>query len=165
LKIRAARAVLTPWLCRKTMISRTAFCSAQAERMLAARIGPMPSISRSRSGVDSMISKTFHQKRARAAWHRQGPRPESSRRRGISRCHLPKSAAMCAGTATRFGRKMLATSQAPAIYRHRAITGHLARARASDSLIVLLIPAAPNDSPQSRPVLRPPHAPQSPRLR
>src|SRR6266516_7691689 len=28
--MRTARAVPTPWLCRKTMISRTAFCSAQA---------------------------------------------------------------------------------------------------------------------------------------
>ena len=27
---RTARAVPTPWLCRKIMISRTAFCSAQA---------------------------------------------------------------------------------------------------------------------------------------
>jgi hypothetical protein len=35
----------------------------------------------------------------------------------------------------------------------------------SDSLIVLLIPAAPNDSPQSRPVLGPPLAPPSPRFR
>ena len=33
------------------MISRTAFCSAQAARMLEARTGPMPSTSRSRSGV------------------------------------------------------------------------------------------------------------------
>ena len=41
------------------MISRTAFCSAQAARMLAARTGPMPSTSRSRSGVVSMMSKTF----------------------------------------------------------------------------------------------------------
>src|SRR5262249_12086172 len=40
--MRTARAVPTPWLCRKTMISRTAFCSAQAARMLAARTGPMP---------------------------------------------------------------------------------------------------------------------------
>ena len=44
------------------MISRTAFCSAQAARMLAARTGPMPSTSRSRSGVVSMISKTFSPK-------------------------------------------------------------------------------------------------------
>ena len=33
------------------MISRTAFCSAQAARMLAARTGPMPATSRNRSGV------------------------------------------------------------------------------------------------------------------
>src|SRR4051794_28741632 len=47
----AARAVPTPWLCKKTMISRTAFCSAQAVRMLAARTGPIPATSRRRSGV------------------------------------------------------------------------------------------------------------------
>jgi hypothetical protein len=35
----------TPWLCRNTMISRTAFCSAQAAMMPAARTGPMPSTS------------------------------------------------------------------------------------------------------------------------
>jgi hypothetical protein len=39
-------------------ISRTAFCSAQAARILAARIGPMPFTSRRRSGVISMMSKT-----------------------------------------------------------------------------------------------------------
>jgi hypothetical protein len=32
-------------------VSRTAFCSAQAARTLAARTGPMPSTSRNRSGV------------------------------------------------------------------------------------------------------------------
>jgi hypothetical protein len=36
------------------MISRTAFCSAQAAVMRLARTGPMPSTSRSRSGVASM---------------------------------------------------------------------------------------------------------------
>jgi hypothetical protein len=41
------------------MISRTAFCSAQAARMLAARTGPMPSTSRRRSGVASITSKAF----------------------------------------------------------------------------------------------------------
>src|SRR6476660_8853790 len=49
--MRTARAVPTPWLCRNTMISRTAFCSAQAAVMRFARTGPMPSTSRSRSGV------------------------------------------------------------------------------------------------------------------
>ena len=44
------------------MISRTAFCSAQAARMLAARTGPIPSTSRSRSGVASMTSNTFSPK-------------------------------------------------------------------------------------------------------
>ena len=40
--MRTARAVPTPWLCRKTMISRTTFCSAQASVMRLARTGPMP---------------------------------------------------------------------------------------------------------------------------
>src|SRR6185312_11904986 len=44
--MRTARAVPTPWLCRNTMISRTAFCSAQAAVMRLARTGPMPSTSR-----------------------------------------------------------------------------------------------------------------------
>ena len=44
------------------MISRTAFCSAQATRMLAARTGPMPATSRSRSGVASITSNTFSAK-------------------------------------------------------------------------------------------------------
>src|SRR6266516_4236399 len=52
--MRTARAVPPPWLCRKTMISRTAFCSAQAAMMRPARIGPMPSTSRRRSGSASM---------------------------------------------------------------------------------------------------------------
>ena len=44
------------------MISRTAFCSAQAARMLAARTGPIPSTSRSRSGVASIMSNTLSPK-------------------------------------------------------------------------------------------------------
>ena len=49
--MRTARAVPTPWLCRKTMISRTIFCSAQALAMRSARIGPMPDTSRRRLGL------------------------------------------------------------------------------------------------------------------
>ena len=41
------------------MISRTAFCSAHASVMRLARTGPMPSISRSRSGSFSMTSSTL----------------------------------------------------------------------------------------------------------
>ena len=40
------------------MISRTTFCSAQAAVIRAARIGPMPVTSRSRSGSASMMSNT-----------------------------------------------------------------------------------------------------------
>ena len=57
--MRTARAVPTPWLCRKTMISRTTFCSAQASMMRPARTRPMPLTSRSRSGAASMMSNTF----------------------------------------------------------------------------------------------------------
>ena len=40
------------------MISRTTFCSAQASVIRPARTGPMPAISRRRSGAVSMTSKT-----------------------------------------------------------------------------------------------------------
>src|SRR3954469_4220853 len=53
--MRTARDVLTPWLCRKTMMSRTAFCSAQPEAILPARKSPIPGTSRSRLGSASMI--------------------------------------------------------------------------------------------------------------
>ena len=59
---RTARAVPTPLLCRKTMISRTTFCSAQASVIRFARTAPMPVTSRSRSGSASMTSNTFSPK-------------------------------------------------------------------------------------------------------
>ena len=40
------------------MISRTTFWSAQADVILSARFGPIPSTSRSRSGLASMMSNT-----------------------------------------------------------------------------------------------------------
>ena len=40
------------------MISRTAFCSAQAAVIRSARTGPIPSTSRRRSGSVSMTSNT-----------------------------------------------------------------------------------------------------------
>ena len=40
------------------MISRTAFCSAQAPVIRSSRTGPMPSTSRRRSGSASMTSNT-----------------------------------------------------------------------------------------------------------
>src|SRR6266536_3217888 len=54
--MRTARAVPTLWLCRKTMISRTAFCSAQAATMRPARTGPMPSPSRRRVDLPGSAS-------------------------------------------------------------------------------------------------------------
>ena len=48
--------------CRKTMMSRTTFCSAQAPVMRLARIGPIPGTSRSRSGSASITSKTVSPK-------------------------------------------------------------------------------------------------------
>ena len=80
-KMRTARAVPTPWLCRNTMISRTAFCSAQAARMPAARTRPMPSTSRSRGGrrlddVEHLVAERADQllgvDRADAADHAGG---------------------------------------------------------------------------------------------
>src|SRR5580704_4615690 len=78
--MRTARAVPTPWLCRNTMISRTAFCSAQAARMLAARTGPIPSTSRNRSGVASMTSNTFSPKARTSSWRKPGQPPDHAGR-------------------------------------------------------------------------------------
>src|ERR1019366_7710741 len=63
--MRTARAVPTPLLCRKTMISRMIFCSAQASVMRLARTRPMPVTSRRRSGSASIVSNTFSPKAAR----------------------------------------------------------------------------------------------------
>ena len=52
-------AVPTPCECRKTIISRTLFCSRHASAIRAARVGPIPSTSRSRFGSRSITSKTF----------------------------------------------------------------------------------------------------------
>src|SRR6266478_2717067 len=60
--MRTALAVPTPWLCRKSMISRTIFCSAQASVMRLARTGPIPVTSRRRSGSASIVSNTFSPK-------------------------------------------------------------------------------------------------------
>ena len=49
------------------MISRTAFCSAQAAAMRVARRGPTPRTSRSRSGVASTTSNTRSPKAATSA--------------------------------------------------------------------------------------------------
>ena len=46
--MRTDRDVPTPWLCRKTMISRMAFCSLQPAVMRPRRVLPMPSTSSSR---------------------------------------------------------------------------------------------------------------------
>ena len=62
LNIRTARAVPTPWLCRKTVISRTTFCSAQPATIRPAHTGPMPSTSRRRAGCVSMTSNTLSPK-------------------------------------------------------------------------------------------------------
>jgi hypothetical protein len=50
------------------MISRTAFCSAQAATMRRARTGPTPATSRSRSGLASMTSNTASPKAATSFW-------------------------------------------------------------------------------------------------
>ena len=56
--MRTAREVPTPWACRNSMISRITFCSAQPATMRAARLGPIPATSRSRSGCCSISSNT-----------------------------------------------------------------------------------------------------------
>ena len=56
--MRTAREVPTPWLCRKTMISRITFWSAQPAMMRWARFGPMPVTWRSLSGSCSITSNT-----------------------------------------------------------------------------------------------------------
>jgi len=53
-----ARDVLTPLLCRKSMISRMTFCSAQPAMIRSARFGPIPVTSRNRCGSCWMTSKT-----------------------------------------------------------------------------------------------------------
>jgi hypothetical protein len=56
--MRTARAGLTPWDCRKIMISLMIFCSAQLEAMRLTRIGPTPGTSPRRLGSASIRSKT-----------------------------------------------------------------------------------------------------------
>ena len=60
--MRTARAVLMPWACRNSMISRITFCSAQPRRISSARLGPMPGTSRKRSGSASITSSTLSPK-------------------------------------------------------------------------------------------------------
>ena len=56
--MRNARAVLTPWLKRKDMISRTDFCSSHAALIASRRIRPMPSTVCRRAERFSITSKT-----------------------------------------------------------------------------------------------------------
>jgi hypothetical protein len=56
--MRTAREVETPFACRKTMMLRMTFWSAQPEVIFLVRTSPMPGISRRRSGDCSMTSKT-----------------------------------------------------------------------------------------------------------
>jgi hypothetical protein len=80
------------------MISRTAFCSAPAPSMLAARTGPIPSTFCRRSGVSSMVSKTFSPKPAPASSRRERPHAAyHGQTQDISRSHRTRSALMCAG--------------------------------------------------------------------
>src|SRR5690349_13243072 len=63
--MRTARAVPTPCACKKIMISRTAFCSAQPATMREARQGPMPETSVRRSGpgldhLERVLAKGGH---------------------------------------------------------------------------------------------------------
>ena len=73
--MRTALAVPTLWACRKIMISRTAFCSAQPAVILEALIGPMPETSFSRSGLASMMSKVASPKAVTIRFAMAGPMP------------------------------------------------------------------------------------------
>ena len=73
--MRTARAVPKPWDCRKTMISRTAFCSTQARATFSIRLGPIPGSSRSLCGVSSMMPKTSTPKACTRALAKWGPIP------------------------------------------------------------------------------------------
>ncbi len=75
LKMRTAREVPTPCECRKTMISRTAFCSRHASMMRPARTGPIPSTDRRRAGSRSMTSNTSVPKAWTRRWAKCGPIP------------------------------------------------------------------------------------------
>jgi transcriptional regulator with XRE-family HTH domain len=75
---------------RKTMISRTIFCSAQAAVIRLARTGPMPVTSLSRSGSASMVSNTFSPKGALASWRRPDRCRGSSQILDTVRCHRAK---------------------------------------------------------------------------
>ena len=72
-----ARAVPTPWLCRKTMISRIIFWSAHASVMRFARTGPMPVTSRKRWGAASITSNTCAPNADTSFFAYTGPMPRT----------------------------------------------------------------------------------------
>ena len=72
---RTALDVPTPWACRNSMISRTAFCSAQPATIRAARLAPMPVTSRNRPGSCSIRSNTCSPKARTRARAYTGPMP------------------------------------------------------------------------------------------
>src|SRR5271169_52324 len=73
--MRTARDVLTPLLCRNSMISRITFCSAQPAMICPARLGPMPVTSRRRDASCSMTSNTASPKARTSFFAYTGPMP------------------------------------------------------------------------------------------
>src|SRR5215471_19689715 len=64
--MRTAREVLTPLLCRNSIISRMTFCSAQPAMIRSARLGPIPVTSTQAAGlllddVEHGFTKGTHQ--------------------------------------------------------------------------------------------------------
>src|ERR1039458_7299441 len=75
LKIRTARLVLTPWLCRNSMISRTCLASCHACAIRSRRLGPMPSTVCSSAARFSITVRTSAPNRPTSFFARIGPIP------------------------------------------------------------------------------------------
>src|SRR5438874_676004 len=73
--MRTARLVLTPWLCRNSMISRTCFASCHAWAIRSRRLGPMPSTVCSSAARFSITARTSAPNRPTSFFARIGPMP------------------------------------------------------------------------------------------
>src|SRR6516165_4937419 len=76
--MRTARLVLTPWLCRNSMISRTCFASLHAWAIRSRRLGPIPSTDSSSDGRVLITERTSAPKRPTSFLARIGPIPFTS---------------------------------------------------------------------------------------
>src|ERR1035437_11126074 len=73
--MRTALLVLTPWLWRKTMISRICIPSCQAVAIRSRRFGPMPSTDSKSAGLSLMTPSTSAPKCPTSFFARTGPTP------------------------------------------------------------------------------------------